>query len=65
MWREHVQIRTRCVLGVWLLAWMFWQIGLNYKLCFDTTNKDKELDTMAIWREDEQVVFYSAFKMLL
>lgn len=65
MWREHVQIRTRCVLGVWLLAWLCWQIGLNYKSCFDTINKGEELDGTALWREDERVISYSAFRMLL
>lgn len=52
MWREHVQIRTRCVLGVWLLAGLCWQIGLNYKSYFDTINKDEELDGTALWREE-------------
>lgn len=53
------------MLGVWLLAWLCWQIGLNYKSCFDTINKGEELDGTALWREDERVISYSAFRMLL
>lgn len=53
MGREHAQIRTRRVLGVWLLAWVRWQIGQNYKFYFDTTNKEGELDSSAIWRGED------------
>lgn len=39
-------------------------MGLNYKRCFDTTNKDEELGSVVIRREDEQVCSYRAFKVL-
>lgn len=40
-------------------------MGLNYKRCFDTTNKDEELVSVVIRRDDERVCSYRVFKMLL
>lgn len=40
-------------------------MGLDYKRCFDTTNKDEELGSVMIRREDERVCSYRVFKMVL
>lgn len=64
MWGERVQIRAGWGLGAWLLPGG-WQMGLNYKRCFDSTDKDEELGSVVVQREDERVCSYRALKVLL
>lgn len=68
---QPFRVGRTCTNKGWMCTWSLaaglggWQMGLNYKRCFDTTNKDEELVSVVIRRDDERVCSYRVFKMLL